>query len=145
MMGLPQESSDGFGHQDRRQAYRWKVAIPCTVKYGDTIIIGRIANLSSAGALITQVGSVPPKGALVVIRIRVEEKEVEREVMLTSQVFHHAKQGIIRAGQLGSFGVEFLQPVEEVHSKLIPVFCYLIKSRIHRAKGCRSELKRRWK
>ena len=145
MMGMPQESSDGFGHQKRRQAYRWKVAIPCTVTYGDTIIIGRIANLSSAGALITQVGTVPPKGALVVVRIQMEEKKVELEVRLTCRVAHHTTQEIIQAGQLGSFGVEFQQPVEAVISKLIPVFCYLIKSRIHRAKGRRSELKRRWK
>jgi len=144
-MGMPKRSSDGCGHQDRRQAYRWKVAIPCTVKYGDKTILGQIANLSSAGALITQVGAVPPKGALVVVRIEVEEKKVELEVSLTCRVAHHTTQEIIRAGQLGSFGVEFQQPVEEVNSKLIPVFCYLIKSRIHRAKGCRSELKRRWK
>jgi len=123
-----EENPAGLGNQERRQLYRWKVSIPCTMERGDTIITGQIANLSLGGALITHVDAVPPEGVPLIVRFQVEKETVELEGKLIHTInlsFRGpwiVQVSAMEDGQVGSFGVEFQGSLEEIRSKLIPVF-----------------------
>ena len=115
--------------EDRRQFERWEVSIPCTVRWDDWVIEGQIANLSLGGAMITRVSAVPPKGALVVIAFQVRRQEVMLKGKLTSRVIHTILE-VIEDLNIGSFGVVFQDPPEEVKSKLAPFFPAFISTEL---------------
>ncbi len=123
-----EENPGGLAYQERRQLYRWKVSIPCTLERGDTIITGQIANLSLGGALITQMDAVPPEGVPFIVRFQVEKERVELESKLIHAInlsFRGpwiVQVSAMEDGQVGSCGVEFQEPEEEMRTKLRPVF-----------------------
>jgi len=126
------ENPAGLGNQERRQLYRWKVSIPCTLEQGDTITRGQIANLSLGGALITQMDAVPLEGVPFIVRFQVEKESVELEGKLIHTINLSFRGpwilqvSAMEDGQVGSFGVEFQGSPEEIRSKLSPVFRALL-------------------
>ncbi len=115
------ESPKGLEDRDRRRFHRWEVCIPCNVEWEDTIIRGQIANLSYGGALITQVDALPSEGARVLLTFqtrvgggRLKNKLVARVVY----VILEAMEELI-SGSIGSFGVEFEEPPEQMKGKLL--------------------------
>ena len=106
--------------KERREFKRYEVSIPCTVFWHGHIITGQIANLSLGGAFIVRLNAIPPKHALVVLAFQVEERQVQLRGELTSRVIHTIKESI-EQGEVGSIGVQFQDPIEEVRSQLSPV------------------------
>ncbi len=119
MKDIAKESPKGLEDRDRRRFHRWEVSIPCNVEWEDTIIRGQIANLSYGGALITQVNAVPSEGARVLLTFQARVGGVRLKNKLVARVVYvilEAKEVII--GSIGSFGVEFEEPPEQVKTKL---------------------------
>ncbi|MCH8320913.1 MAG: PilZ domain-containing protein [Acidobacteria bacterium] len=110
--------------KDRRQYRRWRVSMPCSVKWEDGLTKGLIANISFGGALISEVSAVPPEGAEVALTFEAEEGEVQLEGKLSTRVVHTITE-LIEHGGAGAFGVQFEGSIEEIRSKLIPVFSVL--------------------
>ncbi len=110
------ESPKGLEDRDRRRFPRWEVCIPCTVEWEGTIIRGQIANLSNGGALITQVNAVPSEGARVLLTFQARVEEV-RLVARVVHVMLEAMEELI-SGSIGSFGVEFEEPPEQIKGNL---------------------------
>ncbi len=98
--------------------------MPCSVKWEDGLTQGLIANISFGGALISEVSAVPPEGAEVALTFEAEEGEVRLEGKLSSRVVHTITE-LIEHGGAGAFGVQFEGSIEEIRSKLIPVFSVL--------------------
>ena len=107
--------------KERRQYRRWRVSMPCLVKWEEGRTEGLIANISFGGALISGVTAVPPEGTLVALTFEAEKGQVQLEGKLTSRVIHTISE-LIEYGGVGSFGVQFEGPIEEIRSRLIPVF-----------------------
>lgn len=99
--------------KDRRQSSRYQTSIPCSVQLRGDSLDGKISNVSSGGALITDIENVPSVGSTVRITFTVEEKVLP--VQLTAKVVHTKT-----ADQPGSCGVQFEEPVEDVIIKLGP-------------------------
>ena len=106
--------------RDRRQSKRFEVSIACNVERGSRIIRGHITNLSSSGALITQVIDVPPKDALVRVLFEFDKEKLQLEGV-TSRVIH-LKWEEIGGRKLGSFGVKFEEMPPEIQSRLNSIF-----------------------
>ncbi|MCH6546471.1 MAG: PilZ domain-containing protein [Deltaproteobacteria bacterium] len=116
-----EENPADLGNQERRQLYRWKVSIPCTMERGDTIITGQIANLSEGGASITQVNAVPSEGARVLLTFHTRVGGVRLKNKLVARIVYvilEAMEELI-SGSIGSFGVEFEEPPEQMKGKLL--------------------------
>lgn len=134
MKDMTKESPGGLEDRDKRQFQRWKVSIPCTVEWGDTITRGQIANLSYGGALITEVDAVPPEGTPFIVRFQVEKEQVELEGKLVHTINLSFRGPLImqvtavEGGQVGAFGIKFQGSPEELGLKLGPVFCALFSA-----------------
>ncbi len=98
--------------------------MPCSVKWEDGLTQGLIANISFGGALISEVSAVPPEGSQVALTFDAEEGEVQLEGKLSSRVVHTISE-LIEHGGAGAFGVQFEGSIEEIRSKLIPIFSVL--------------------
>ena len=98
--------------------------MPCSVKWEDGLTKGLIANISFGGALISEVSTVPPEGAEVALTFDVEEGELQLEGKLSTRVVHTIDE-LTEHGGAGAFGVQFKGSIEEIRSKLIPVFSVL--------------------
>ena len=107
--------------EERRRFKRSAVSIPCAVYWHDHVIRGQIANLSLGGALIIRLSAIPPEDASVILTFQAENGEIELKGKLTSRVIHTVTESI-EQGEIGSIGVEFQEPLEEVRSQLNPVF-----------------------
>ncbi len=107
--------------EERRRFKRFAVSIPCTLYWHDHIIRGQIANLSLGGAFIIRLSAIPPDDASVILTFQAEKGEIELKGKLTSRVIHTVSESI-EQGEIGSIGVEFQPPLEEVRSQLNPVF-----------------------
>ncbi|MDA2924156.1 PilZ domain-containing protein [Acidobacteria bacterium AH-259-L09] len=107
--------------EERRRFKRWEILIPCTVEWQGSSTTGQITNLSFGGALIKQANAAPPKGTPVIVTFQVKKEPVELEGRLAGRIVHTFRQFTER-GDIICFGVQFEEPVEEVRSKLIPVF-----------------------
>jgi len=97
--------------EERRRFKRSAVSIPCTVYW----------HLSLGGALIIRLTAIPPEDASVILAFQAEKGEIELKGKLTSRVIHTVLESI-EQGEIGSIGVEFQEPLEEVRSRLNPVF-----------------------
>ncbi len=95
--------------------------MPCSVTWEEGKTQGQIANISFGGALISEVSTVPPEGALVALTFEAEEGPVRLEGKLTSRVIHTITE-LIESGGVGSFGVQFEGPIEDIRAKLLPIF-----------------------
>ncbi len=137
MKNMAEENPGRLEDRDRRQFKRWKVSIPCTVEWGDTIARGQIANLSYGGALITKVDAVPSEGAPFIVRFQVEKEKVELQCKLVHTINLSFGGPLIMQvtaaedGQVGAFGIEFQRSRVEVTSKLVPVFRALFSAEAH--------------
>ena len=98
--------------------------MPCSVKWEDGLTQGLIANISFGGALISEVSAVPPEGSQVALTFEAEEGEVQLEGKLSTRVVHTISELIQHSGA-GAFGVQFEGPIEEIRSKLVPIFSVL--------------------
>ena len=107
--------------KERRQYRRWRVSMPCSVTWEEGKAQGQIANISFGGALVSEVTTVPPEGALVALTFEAEEGQVRLEGKLTSRVIHSITE-LIEDGGVGSFGVQFEGSIEDIRAKLIPIF-----------------------
>ena len=87
--------------KERRQYRRWRVSMPCSVTWEEGDTRGQIANISFGGALISEITSVPPEGALVALTFEAEEGQVRLEGKLTSRVIHSITE-LIEDGGVGS-------------------------------------------
>lgn len=110
--------------KERRQYRRWRVSMPCSVKWEGGLTRGQIANISFGGALISEVNTLPPEGAEVALTFEAEEGEVQLEGKLSTRVVHTITE-LIEHGGAGAFGVQFEGPIEEIRSKLVPIFSVL--------------------
>ena len=63
----------------------------------------------------------PPEDASVILTFQAEKGDIELKGKLTSRVIHSVTESI-EQGEIGSIGVEFQEPLEEVRSQLNPVF-----------------------
>ena len=90
---------------DRRRFRRWKVAIPCTVKWENQTIMGKIANISDGGAFITGVPAAPPpKNTLVTLIVQYRDEGVGLGGNVPSRIVHLTTA----AAGISGFGVEFV-------------------------------------
>lgn len=80
-------------------------------------ITGKMSNISLGGAWIDQVSALPPKGDSVTVEVRAESEKPLVEGTVSSRVVHS-----VWIGELGSFGVQFNEPVEQIRSKLAFIF-----------------------
>ncbi len=90
------------------------------MEWDDTIIRGQIANLFYGGALITQVSAVPSEGARVLLTFQTRVGGVRLKNKLVARVVYvilEAREELI-IGSIGSFGVEFEEPSEQVKDTL---------------------------
>ena len=82
--------------------------------------------MSYGGAFITtQANIFPPKGTFVTVRFHFEKDEGRVEEVVTSRIIHTIPE-VSGEGRLGSFGVKFEEPIEDVKEKLGPVFRVLL-------------------
>ena len=111
--------------KERQGFKRWTVSIPCTVKWKDRRMTGKITNISLGGALITQVKAFPPEGALITIIFQAEQEDIVLQGRIMSKVIHTIWEDIEDAG-IGFLGVKFGESPEKVREKLIPAIRTLI-------------------
>ncbi len=95
--------------------------MPCSVTWEEGNTRGQIANISFGGALISEVTSVPPEGAVVALTFDAKEGPVRLKGKLTSRVIHTITE-LIEDGGVGSFGVQFEGSIEDIRAKLVPIF-----------------------
>jgi c-di-GMP-binding flagellar brake protein YcgR len=107
--------------ENRRRFQRYEVDMPCTVSWKERPLQARLANLSYGGARVTEVVAIPPKDSLVSIAFDFDEEHFEIQALLTSRVVYRDTQSMDE-GAAGYFGVEFVDPPEEIRSKLSPIF-----------------------
>ncbi len=120
----PQRASIALKMKERRQYRRWRVSMPCSVKWEDGLTKGLIANISFGGALISEVSAVPPEGVEVDLTFEVDEGKLQLAGKLSTRVVHTIDE-LIEYGGAGAFGVQFEGPIKEIRSKLIPIFSVL--------------------
>ncbi len=108
----------GLQTKDRRLVPRWEASLPCTVKWKDREIAGQIANLSFSGALVTHLKILPPENIEVEIAFQTKDR-VTLDARVTSRVVH--TQMIAESREVGSFGVTFGEPLDELRPKLTPI------------------------
>ena len=118
-----------------RQDKRWTVSIPCTVEWKDWKITGRMANVSLAGALITEANAAPPEGTLVTITLQAEQADV----VFKGRIMHTVWETIADA-RIGSLGVKFEESRDNVREKLIPVLHILISQEDYPMKALKNYL-----
>ncbi len=117
MKDIAKENPKGLEDRDRRRFHRWEVSIPCNVEWEDTIIRGQIVNLSNGGALITQVNALPSEGARVLLTFQARVGGVRLVARVVHVMLEVMEELII--GSIGSFGVEFEEPPEQMKGKFL--------------------------
>ena len=106
--------------RERRRFKRWQASIPCTVLWDEFVVTGRISDISYGGAFITRVNAVPPNNARVTLKFQYAEGSLTVEGKVESRVIHSIEQ-VLLDGVIGSFGVEFKEPLKTLYSKLVSV------------------------
>jgi len=112
-MDMKKDSINGVENRDRHQFRRWETCLPCTVEWEDTTVIGRLANLSLGGALVSRMNPVPPEGTPVSLTFQPNGEEFRLKGKLVSRVVHVSLEAMEDL-HFGSFGVEFEEPPEQV-------------------------------
>ena len=115
--------------KNERDFERWMVSKPCTVKWAGHQVDGEIANISFGGALVIQMEDAPPKDTEVVLTVQVENAELELVSSVTSRVVRSSLSvPPVPDGQVAWMGVQFLEDLEEVRTKLHPILPDLLET-----------------
>ena len=118
----------GFQTSDRRIFPRWVTSMPCTVRWKDYDIEGKISNLSFAGALITDISALPPENTPVELTFQTKERVTLNAVVTVRVVHSHADTA--DSGEVGLFGVAFEESAEELRSQLAPILRDLFSQQV---------------
>jgi hypothetical protein len=103
--------------REKRRFKRWQTSIPCTVLWDEFVLTGSIPDISYGGAFITRVSAVPPNNARVTLEFQYAEGSVTVEGKVESRVVHSIEK-VLLEGVIGSFSVEFKEPLNTFYSKL---------------------------
>jgi c-di-GMP-binding flagellar brake protein YcgR len=98
------------------------------VEWGNVTLSAEIDNVCNGGALIAKASTVPRVGEEVLVTFHAKKEDTAVEASVISRVVH-VRRNSEEEGR-GSFGVKFGEPIEEVKSKLSPVFELSIPTRI---------------
>ena len=102
---------------ERRRFERLPASFLCTVHWQDCEISGQISNISLGGAFVTQVNTIPPEGAPVVLAFQFRDNQLSLKGEINSKVVHSLKK-FLEDSEIGYLGVQFMEPPEKLESLL---------------------------
>ena len=107
--------------ESKRRFPRHEMDIPCSVLWGGTLIGARLSNISQGGAKISKPTAVPPKESSVTVEFEFEGRPFALKAHLSSRVVYSIPRAL-DSGEAGYFGVEFIDPPEEIRTQLSSIF-----------------------